>query len=298
MLARALVALAAMAAAVVIPLVPSAPAYAEGGENCWTETDPVTGEIKIVCEDEDEDPPGGEPGSSTCTYAGRKIPCTGPEGSVWSSLHECWIGAKGPDDMVPPEGQKKEDGWWHVCYFPPPGSSWEYVWVQTGEVGIDPVVLANRAIAAMDLDPITIGIVPESGPNRVGLVGLPVWMWVDNQTDDTWGPITRSASQGPVSVRATASVSNIVWDMGDGTKVTCTGKGTPYTDHFGKQESPTCGHRYDKMSTSQPDGAYQVTATSHWVVEWAGGGQSGTIEFDLTTEPLPIRVGEAQVLTQ
>jgi hypothetical protein len=172
------------------------------------------------------------------------------------------------------------------------------VWIQNGTVTIDPVVLANRAIAAMNLDPITIGIVPESAPNRVGLVGLPVWMWVNNQTENTWGPITRSASEGPVSVTATASVSSVIWDMGDGTTVTCTGPGTPYADHYGKQESPTCGHRYDKMSTGHPDGAYQVTATSHWVVEWAGGGQSGTIELDLTTEPLPIRVGEAQVLTQ
>ena len=143
-----------------------------------------------------------------------------------------------------------------------------------------------------------IGIVPESGPNRVGLVGLPVWMWVDSPTDDTFGPITASASEGPVWVSATASVSSIVWNMGDGTKVTCTGKGTPYADHYGKQDSPTCGHRYAKMSTDQPEGAYQVTAASHWVVEWTGGGQSGTIEFDLATEPLPIRIGEAQVLTQ
>ena len=60
----------------------------------------------------------------------------------------------------------------------------------------------------------------------------------------------------------------------------------------------SCGHRYEKMSTDQPDEAYQVTATSHWVVEWTGGGQSGTIEFDLTTDALPIRIGEAQVLTQ
>jgi hypothetical protein len=52
------------------------------------------------------------------------------------------------------------------------------------------------------------------------------------------------------------------------------------------------------MSSDQPGGAYQVTATSHWVVEWTGGGQSGTIEFDLTTDPLPISIGEAQVLTQ
>ena len=194
--------------------------------------------------------------------------------------------------------RRTEDGAWHICYWPPPGSSWDPVWIQNGEVTIDPVVLAQRAIASMDLDPIQIGIVPESGPNRVGLVGLPVWMWVDSPTDDTFGPITASASEGSVSVSATASVSSIVWDMGDGTTVTCTGEGTPYADHYGKQDSPTCGHRYEKMSTDQPDGAYQVTATSHWVVEWTGGGQSGTIEFDLTTDALPIRIGEAQVLTQ
>jgi hypothetical protein len=52
------------------------------------------------------------------------------------------------------------------------------------------------------------------------------------------------------------------------------------------------------MSTGQPDHAYRVTATTHWVIEWTGAGQSGTIELDLTTEPLLIRVGEAQVLTQ
>ncbi|WP_370107672.1 hypothetical protein [Nocardioides sp.] len=300
MLARALAAMLAAAAFVVVGS--TSPAAAAGGENCWYETDPNTGEVKLVCEDPGNGGGGnGDPGSggsSTCNYGGKEIPCTGPEGSVWSSKYACWIGARGPDYMVPPEGQTKEDGWWHVCYFPPPGSSWEYMWIEAGVVGIDPVVLANRAIASMDLDPIQIGIVPESGANRAGLVGLPVWMWVDSPTEDTFGPITRSASQGTVSVSATASVSSIVWNMGDGTKVTCTGKGTPYADHYGKQPSPTCGHRYAKMSSDQPDGAYQVTATSHWVVEWTGGGQSGTIEFDLTTEPLPIRIGEAQVLTQ
>jgi hypothetical protein len=173
-----------------------------------------------------------------------------------------------------------------------------WAWVGDGEILIDPVVLAYRAIAAMDLDPVAIGIVPESGPNRVGLVGLPVWMWVDSPTGHTFGPITTSASEGPVSVSATASVSTIAWDMGDGTTVTCTGEGTPYAERYGKQDSPTCGHRYEKMSTEQPNGAYQVTATSHWVVEWTGGGQAGTIEFDLTTDPVPIRIGEAQVLTQ
>ena len=300
MLRRILALLAMLGASFVVVVAVAPSANADG-----CDVDEETGEV--VCEDEDGGGNGGGGGdtgggSSTCNYNGREIPCTGPGGSVWSSLHECWIGPSAGElgeDLEPPAGQTKEDGAWHVCYFPPPGSSWEYTWVQTGEeVRIDPVVLAQRAIASMDLDPIQIGIVPESGPDMVGLVGLPVWMWVDSPTDDTFGPITASASEGSVSVSATASVSNIVWDMGDGTTVTCTGKGTPYADHYGKQDSPTCGHRYEKMSTDQPDGAYQVTATSHWVVEWTGGGQSGTIEFDLTTDALPIRIGEAQVLTQ
>lgn len=300
MLRRFLALLAMLGASLVLAVAVAPAANADG-----CDVDEETGEV--VCEDEDSGGNGGDNGSgntggsSTCNYNGREIPCTGPMGSVWSSVHECWIGPSAEeigDKLEPPPGQTNEDGAWRMCFFPPPGSSWEYTWVQTGEVGIDPVVLANRAIASMDLDPIKIGIVPESGPNRVGLVGLPVWMWVDSPTDDTFGPITASASEGSVSVSATASVSSIVWDMGDGTKVNCTGKGTPYADHYGKQDSPTCGHRYAKMSTDQPDGAYQVTATSHWVVEWTGGGQSGTIEFDLTTDPLPIRIGEAQVLTQ
>lgn len=302
MLARALATIMAAAALVVIGA--STPASAGGDQNCWYETDPNTGEVKLVCEESDsggggnDDPGSG--GSSTCSYAGDELPCTGPEGAVWSSEHTCYVVPTPVSPQSdPPAGQSDKDGNWHFCIQPPQyqGSN-QNVWVETGEPLIDPVVLAQRAIATMDLDPIKVGIVPESGPNRVGLVGLPVWMWVDSPSDDTFGPITALASEGAVSVSATASVSGIVWDMGDGTKVTCTGKGTPYADHYGKKDSPTCGHRYEKMSTDQPDGAYQVTATSHWVVEWTGGGQSGTVEFDLTTDAVPIRIGEAQVLTQ
>ncbi|WP_217996714.1 hypothetical protein [Nocardioides jensenii] len=298
MLRRALLALLLATGAVVF--LGHQAAYAE----CSEVYNPETGEFELDCSDDGADPVGGDPdtgGSSTCTNAGSEIPCTGPNGSAWSSAHGCYVGAvwdPGGEGDQPPPGETKKDGGWHICYFPPPGSSWEPVWIENGTVTIDPVVLANRAIVSMNLDPITIGIVPESGANRVGLVGLPVWMWVDNQTANTWGPITRSASEGPVSVTATATVSSVIWNMGDGTKVNCTGPGTPYADNYGKQESPTCGHRYAMMSTDQPDGAYQVTATSHWVVAWSGAGQSGIIELDLTTNPLPIRVGEGQVLTQ
>lgn len=293
-----------VAASSLVVAAPSPRVFAEGDQNCWSETDPVTGEVKLVCEEPGDgggdgsgDPDGS---SSSCAYKGKDVPCVGPTGSTWSSAHGCYVGEVHPDnaEMTPQPGQSKEDGAWHLCYFPPPGSSWEPIWIENGTVTIDPVVLAQRAIASMDLDPITIGIVPESGPNRIGLVGLPVWMWVEAKAANTWGPITRSASKGAVSVSATAEVSSIVWDMGGGTKVTCSGPGTRYEDRHGKEDSPTCGHRYELTSDDQPDGTYQITATSHWIVEWSGGGQSGTIELDLTTDPLPIRIGEAQVLTQ
>lgn len=300
MLARA----AAMVIVAVLGLLlsPVPSAFADGDGQCTQVFDPETGQLKWVCEDDGGGPGGGGQnpggGSSTCSYGGREIPCTGPEGAVWNG--SCYVGDPIPDQ--PPAGPNGEaipaEGRYHVCYLGAGQQGPGRAWVPVGQQAVNPVTLANRAIASMDLDPIKIGIVPESGANRAGMVGLPVWMWVDNRTDDTFGPLTASASEGTVSVRATASVSSIVWNMGDGTKVNCSGKGTPYADHYGKQASPTCGHRYANMSSDQPDGAYQVTASSHWVVEWAGGGQSGTIEFDLTTDPLPIRIGEAQVLTQ
>lgn len=154
----------------------------------------------------------------------------------------------------------------------------------------DPQVLARRAVASMTLSAITIGMVPEPVPGRVGLVGMPNWMWVQDPTQHTWGPITRSASAGGWTVTATARVAQVMWDMGDGQVVSC-GAGTPYVDSYGKAPSPTCGHVYTRQ------GRYTVRATSHWVITWAGIGQAGTITMDLS-QNASVTIGEAQVLKQ
>lgn len=283
------------------------PASAAAGEVCDWVADPETGQLVWVCEDDGTDPgedgtpgDGGEtPGSSICRHQGKEIACTGPEGSVWNG--SCYVGAPlavqpaaGPNgEKIPSEGQV------HVCYLPPGQEGPGQVWVVAGTPVVDPVQVAHKAIASMDLDPIGIGIVPESGPNRMGLVGLPVWMWVDNpHTANAWGPITESATDGPVTVTATATVAEVVWNMGDGSEPITCGAGTPYADSYGKQDSPTCGYRYQLMSDDQSKGVYRVTAGSRWVIEWSGGGMDGTIELTTTTNPMPIRIGEAQVLTQ
>lgn len=155
----------------------------------------------------------------------------------------------------------------------------------------DPRLLAEQAVASMGLSAITVGIVPESRPGSVGVVGMPAWMWVANPSASTWGPITRSASAGGFTVSATGRVARVSWSMGDGAVVQCSGPGTPYEDRFGSRSSPTCGHTYTRP------GRYTVSAVSHWVITWAGIGQTGTIPMDLTASA-PLTIGELQVLTQ
>lgn len=154
----------------------------------------------------------------------------------------------------------------------------------------NPRDLAQNAVNAMQLQPITIGVVPEPKPGSIGLVGLPNYMWVREPTAATYGPITRTASAGGYTVTATARVERVVWDMGDGPSITC-GKGTPYEPRFGKQKSPTCGHVYSRQ------GRYPVSAMSYWVIDWAGIGQAGTINLDLT-QKTALTIGEAQVISQ
>ncbi|MFJ5057715.1 ATP/GTP-binding protein, partial [Streptomyces cyaneofuscatus] len=108
---------------------------------------------------------------------------------------------------------------------------------------------------------------------------------------ETYGPNTSSASAGGVTVTATAKVSRIVWSMGDGKSVTCTTPGTPYHAKYGLKPSPDCGHRYTK-----PSKKYHVTATSTWVIDWAGGGQTGQLT-EVRDSSVDIAVGEVQVVS-
>ena len=164
------------------------------------------------------------------------------------------------------------------------------IWLANPPAIPDAQALARTAISQMNLHAITIGIVPEPRPGSVGIVGLPTWMWVDNPTENTIGPITRSAGAGAYTVTATATMKRIVWVMGDGNVVTCANTGTNYQESYGKSPSPTCGHRYTKQ------GAYTVSATTHWDVTWTGIGQTGTIPLTFT-QSVGITMGEIQVIT-
>lgn len=229
-------------------------------------------------------------------YSQKEMPCV--QGvSRWSNDQGCYVSLTDPQPSTSDqvwEGHTK--GAIYDCYSPDlVGTRLTVQWSATPPPGLqappDVRLLSRQAVAGMELKAIRIGIVPEDRARSVGIVGLPTWMWVAARGPSTWGPITRTASAGGFSVTARARVRRVVWAMGDGSVVTCTGPGTVYVDSFGRRSSPDCGHTYTRQGT------YTVRATSYWVVEWAGIGQRGTIPLSFTQRTV-ITMGEAQVLTQ
>ena len=237
----------------------------------------------------------------TCTFtllgSSREMPCSSDDG-WWSQSEQAYCEAASPQPpLSDPVWGGRTEGQIYECTRP--GAAFGVVapvfliWLAQPPAGAppDPRVLAQQAIAMMNLKAVSIGIVPEPAAGRVGLVGMPVWMWDTNPGPSTWGPITKTASAGGYTVTATAKATKVVWSMGDGEVVVCRTPGTPYEDSYGREDSPDCGYTYTRQ------GVYQVWARSYWSVQWSGLGQSGSIPLQFANS-VRITVGEAQVLTQ
>ncbi|WUA30157.1 ATP/GTP-binding protein (plasmid) [Streptomyces sp. NBC_01369] len=161
-------------------------------------------------------------------------------------------------------------------------------------VTVDPLQLAHEAVDKMKLTGPDIASPRADG---VYAVGVPMWLWAD-RGPTTYGPNTASATAGGVTVTATATVSKIVWAMGDGSSVTCSSAGTPYKPSLGKRQSPDCGHVYRKSSRNKKDNAYRVAATSTWSVDWqvtGAGGESGQFT-ETRASQLDVVIGQVKVL--
>ncbi|GAA2234257.1 hypothetical protein GCM10010413_36890 [Promicromonospora sukumoe] len=231
--------------------------------------------------------------------AGGPVPCTSEYG-VWSEQWNCYLSRAIPQPPATApewEGHEQGDGAIYECRIPTGGLQGA-VWLATppdaADAGPTPGEVAQIAVERMNLRAVEIGMSPD--PDGPGVVALPTWLWVHDPGEQTFGPITRTASAGSVTVSATARVERIVWDMGDGTQVVCTGPGTPYEFRFARQASPDCGHIYTRESGYRPGQEYTVTATSEWVVDWEGAGQSGSLDVDDLSRSVQVSVGEAQVL--
>ena len=265
----------------IIATTPGNGGASGGGTGGGANTQPV---VKRVC-------------TFTLLGSSREMPCSSDDG-WWSQSQQAYCEAASPQPpLSDPVWGGRTEGQIYECTRP--GAAFGVVapvfliWLAQPPAGAppDPRVLAQQAVATMNLKAVSIGIVPEPAPGRVGLVGMPVWMWDTNPGPTTWGPITKTAAAGGYTVTATAKATKVVWSMGDGEVVVCRTPGTPYEDSYGRQDSPDCGYTYTRQ------GVYQVWARSYWSVQWSGLGQSGSIPLQFANS-VRITVGEAQVLTQ
>lgn len=151
--------------------------------------------------------------------------------------------------------------------------------------------LLGQVLARMNLRGIEMGSTPPMVSGRVGVIGFPTWLWAENPSPQTWGPISASVSAGGYSMSATAKAHRVQWEMGNGDVVSCENPGTAWSESAGAAESPTCGYRYLE------DGRYNVQSVAFWDVQWSGLGQSGTVPLALFSRG-EIEMSEVQVLVQ
>lgn len=223
------------------------------------------------------------------------VPCE-RDGGYWSNDQQCYVRTMKPQPAAgSPLWEGHTDGAVYECVRYS-GSVvvairfWSRAMPAGPAAPVDPAVLARNIVTQMRLRAISIGMVPDDTPGSMGVVGLPVWMWAADRSEQTFGPLTRSASLGGVTVTAVARVDRIVWQMGDGEAVTCRTPGTPFRDGDGGRRSPDCGHVY----TAQ--GTHTVRATSYWSVQWsASSGQTGVIPVQLEQSRIVV-IGEIQVV--
>jgi hypothetical protein len=157
-----------------------------------------------------------------------------------------------------------------------------------------PAALAQQALATMHLPAPRVGMSP---PNTAEVVNFQDWLWV---ATSMWHPISATASAGPVAATATATPQRVVYDMGDGSQVVCSGPGTPYNAAAAPgDQSTNCSYSYASSSAGQPNNMYTASATIYWHVTWTavgafGGGDLGEIPGDIATTQ--VAVDEVQAL--
>lgn len=169
------------------------------------------------------------------------------------------------------------------CQYPPGGPK-----APAGGVAptYTPGQAQQMAVSQLQMWQPKVGSAPCTTAGCQGTVGVPVWLWTD-----PWMPVTASATAGPYTVTASATVTKVVWKLGDGISVTCTRPGTAYKVSMGWRASPDCGvpHGYQRT------GRYKITATATWTVRWWGAASGSTTLPASSTSP-SFKVGEYQAV--
>ncbi|MFI6581547.1 hypothetical protein [Embleya sp. NPDC050493] len=156
--------------------------------------------------------------------------------------------------------------------------------------------VAVQALAQLELRKPKVFMTPSDG--NLGLVGLPVWLWIDTSDPHRWSPngIDKTLKVGNVEVTVTAYSPSVTWDMGDGHSQTCFNPGVAYKPSNGNDESPLCGYKYIKTSAGKDGNKYTVSATVNWKAYYMEAGKRYELSDMTGASSTTARVGELQIM--
>jgi hypothetical protein len=244
---------------------------------------------------------------------GVEVPCNHPQYGFYSG--GCYYGEFPPlvEVPAPPPGESAEDGRWYFerCVANVEEFNGQLVftfftvlrwrWFANGEIPValpTPLEVAQDWLANIDLFEVEPALAPPA--TGAALVTLPVWLGVAG-TANTWGPINDTHCLQTVCVSIEAQVATVDWTMGDGASFSCDRDqhevwrpGMNYLAPGGN-----CHHYYQQSSRERPDGKYQITATSNWVVHWEAEASDASGDLETSREAaIAYEVDEIQVLTR
>lgn len=148
------------------------------------------------------------------------------------------------------------------------GAFGDVIWVRDN---VDPAALALEARDRLPLPAPIVKMAPAATEQQI-VNGPSTLLSLD---PDTWRSLSSSVSAGGVTVTARADPLRVVWDMGTGDTVKCTGP-NQYIN------GGPCEYVWPRPSEGEPRGRFIVTVTIEWRASWtvegaAGGGELGSV---------------------
>lgn len=264
---------------------------------------------------------GAEP---TCAWHGVQHPCWDPDLGYFDTASGCYFTQADPQPAADDPswgGNTSADGavYLKTCYDANNNAEGAALVFLNKPPNIaapppTPATVAQMAVKKLQF----ARPVPHTAPPGQAVVGSPVWFWYETSDathDETVGPQSQTVSLNGVSVSATATLVDVVWDLGHvdpatGQEATldCKGKGAghPYAD--GLAQNPPADACIGQFGRTSPAGAakaattsgYDLTVTQYWTITTTnladGSHPWGPVDIQVSSDPLALQVNELQVL--
>lgn len=318
--------LATATCAVIAPvgLLPSSPAFAEGGGVSGHSSQNADGGVNISVSVSYNSAASGSKGAGGTVTSNRQVSarvqpvCRYQKGE---SGAEAAASMKAPKrdrfmdsfDSTHPNWRDHENDreghWYYPLCVPPADMSTEeygrlseefhakngFVYVPAGGQPPAPVIdggtLAKAAWKAVEIPPPSVEMNPQMGDDVQTLVGVENWVWASAQTPQS---VTATATAGPVTATVTATSSGLTLSAPD-SKVSCRGFGTPWRPGM-PEGSSSCTITFTRSSAHLGGSTSMRVGVSYSASYTATDGARGGLPSVSTSGSLSLRVGEAQSL--